>query len=244
MKIAVLISGLPRSFQRCHQFYKLAIGNPLGNPDIFISTTSWDITKQDRAVVVGDPNSLAWYPEDGKAEEMIDLYQPVSHEIEVHNDHTLEQKFKYSDFVERTTKFCVGSPYGWSISTSVLPMLYRFYRANQLRKEHERLNGFEYDIVIRTRSDLEYDGEFSSIDFDLLKKSRLILGKISETNHLADLCVAGSGKIMDIYCDLYWCLEKTMERSGVIVPEHNMMAHLRSRNITWDRFPFNLEMIR
>ena len=78
MKIALLLTGLPRSFKTCFKnFQKYVIqANPDHQFDIFIST--WEA---DRASLV-----KAQPENEGSTQELLDLYQPKAYSIEKYDE--------------------------------------------------------------------------------------------------------------------------------------------------------------
>lgn len=242
MKVAVLICGLPRSYKRNYQSYLNNVFEPLC-PDVFISTWDWKLTRQEKPVVVGEKNSLTWYPEDGEAFDFVDLYKPKLFQIEDYTDETLEQVFQFSEFKKRVLPYCVNSQYGTKISSSVLPMMYKWAKCFDLFRNFCLTTGTKYDIVLRTRSDLQYFGSFGGVNWNSLDANS-IFGKITETQHLSDFCVAGSYEAIEKYCDIFYHIEDLIKETKKIVPEHNIEHYLTKNKITWKPLPFNITTLR
>lgn len=145
MKIAICISGMPRTFKKSYISFKEKILNPIiengSTYDIYIST--WD-----KQSIKGTGRDCA-HQDDGSLKEFEKLYDPIIFEIERYTDNTIEdiiRKFNIPD----------------NIKVSVAMMLYKIYMCNKLLTETSH-----YDLVFRTRSDLEY----KNIIYDEMLKS-------------------------------------------------------------------------
>ena len=134
MRIAICISGLPRSFKRSYPLLEKVFLSKY-NCDIFISTWDWQVNqiqkKQETRDQFGRSIPIVgthWWPQDGNVTEFIELFKPKQLEIEIFNDDTLELKFNYSLYQK------------YGINNSFLPMFYKAWRANELRLEYEKEN--------------------------------------------------------------------------------------------------------
>ena len=83
----------------------------------------------------------------------------------------------------------------------VCSSLYSIYKCNQLKKEFEIENNFEYDWVIRTRSDF---GLSEPLNLDKLNKSVIYAPDDNSHNYgFNDQFAIGSSKNMDVYSDVF-----------------------------------------
>lgn len=150
MKIALCISGMPRSFKSTFASVKRCILEPY-QPDVFIST--WDSVRIDET-----------WPETDSVEEMLDLYQPVKFDVE-RFDERRKRSFETNRFHRRADQ-------AGRVVARTIPMYYKVYLANLHKHMHEQENSLKYDVVVRCRSDLLfsepvtfYDRESSRVYF-------------------------------------------------------------------------------
>lgn len=145
MKVAICIVGNPRSFKRTFESFKKNLLKQI-NADIFIHT--YNQIGQERSDVYVD----------GTAEEYIELYSPVSRQID-----ELNFNFQILQTMEPYFKSC--------------------YEVMQLVKDYENKYNFKYDIIIKTRADMEY---IKPINIDILN---LCLNNKNTifVNHVCDL---------------------------------------------------------
>jgi hypothetical protein len=144
MRSAICLSGLARTYKQTWATLMMNVVDPLrarGQVDIFISI--WD--SMDMAAL--SPGRLV-------REDMVDLtglaqaYQPTT--LEVERLASVMGAFQLARF---TDKPC---PVPEIVKGGVLlsvPAQYRVARCNDLKCIHERLHGFQYDLVVRTRLD-------------------------------------------------------------------------------------------
>lgn len=78
---------------------------------------------------------------------------------------------------------------------------YNIWKCNQLRQEFEKNNGIKYDLVIRTRFDVQYSGVFPEIDSELTYL--LNYAGYGEFIHVDDKFFACSPANADVICDFY-----------------------------------------
>ena len=93
-------------------------------------------------------------------------------------------------------------------------IFYSIYTANLLKKKHELLNGFKYDLVIRTRYDLVYDNRIDIAKYSRLAKTMIITSEkfqgirndpkyVHGGYTLTDIFAYSSSENMDVFCDTY-----------------------------------------
>jgi hypothetical protein len=88
------------------------------------------------------------------------------------------------------------------------PQAFKVYRANQLKKEYETINNFEYDIVIRLRLDIYVTEQvYEELNYIIqnFDKDLLYIGAIEKYNcyRIWDGFFFASSKIMNKICSLY-----------------------------------------
>lgn len=126
MRVAVLICG---KCPKDYKKYRDSIYNTLIKPyesDVFIST---------------------WTDNTYDPSELWSLYKPKRLLIGSMNS----IKDKIDKFNEFTKKNGISQVLG-----SMYPLFYKLYTANQLRIQYQEENNFKYDIIIRTRFDLNF----------------------------------------------------------------------------------------
>ena len=91
----------------------------------------------------------------------------------------------------------------------VCSSLYSIYKCNELRRQFEIENNFEYDWVIRTRSDFGLSEPLNINDFD-----KAFIYAPNDNSHaygFNDQFAIGSSKNMNIYSDAFLDMEKIIE---------------------------------
>ncbi len=157
LKTALCISGQMRTYKRCYGNLKKYMLQPL-QPDIFIHT--WERTGQ-RVQNKQKKKKSAYKVTDAL---LNDLYSPVAVVIEPFK----KEYFNELKGIRRPEILRKKSPLH---SKSNLPLFYKMYACNQLKKNYEAENNFVYDMVIRIRPDLMLMEEIPNIvknNFDIL----------------------------------------------------------------------------
>ena len=146
MKIALCISGQPRHYEIGYFSFTKAILNKY-NPDVFIHTW-YDKDKVGQVYDRSDPAERREETQnliyDDIPEGINNLYRP---KVFIHEPQV--------QFNLRDTGFTLAEH---SITPFRLySQKYSIEKANDLKSEYEKENGFKYDWVIRARFDLDYD---------------------------------------------------------------------------------------
>lgn len=132
MRVALCLSGMPRSFKKCSDaLFRNFID--IYRPDIFIST--W------QAEIVDDA-----FPETDSPHELIELYKPMKFDIEVFNE---KRRATFE-----TNPFKNFSDRGGRSVARMIPMFYKIHLADMHRFMYEQENKLTYDIVVRCRMDV------------------------------------------------------------------------------------------
>jgi hypothetical protein len=144
LRIAVMFGGQLRTGVETSKSILNFLGDLLPQCDFFVHT--WDITTYKRGDYHGSHNpDFDWDAIKLKMEyfdEFISIYKPKKYTLEPF----LEFRKNYEDKKDYT-----GGTH-W---------MYSFYRVNELKKQYEIENNFEYDIVIKIRGDLMFTPEVS-----------------------------------------------------------------------------------
>ena len=109
-------------------------------------------------------------------------------------------------------------------------MWYKVWRANLLTKEL----GINYDIVIRTRTDIMFDDKMIITDNNMLNvpAGRVKTQNFPNSDGIADLFAYGKPKIMDYYSTCLFFMMEHINNGHYMVPhEHFLHTHLNKVSI-------------
>jgi hypothetical protein len=246
MKIAICISGLPRSFKRSYPLLDRVFLSKY-DCDIFISTWDWQVNqiqkKQETQDQFGKPIPIVgthWWPQDGNADEFIKLFRPKKSEVETFNDDTLETKFNYSLYKN------------YGINNSFLPMFYKVWRANELRLQYEKENNIQYDLVLRTRGDIYYDGILSEAE---IKNALLGHGfcrtsyqnpntPLGEPEHISDIYFLSNPEKSTLYANFWLYHQQVLEHTKSFIAEVNLETYLHHVGVQWSATSLHIDSLR
>jgi hypothetical protein len=157
MKVALCISGQPRFYESGYAYIKQYLLDTL-NPDVFLHMW-FDIKK------VGQPYSCASWNNGcsdivkaNTVERMVEIYNP--------KDYIFEPEKFYDDNLIRN----YDSHKGVQSAFITFSQFYSIMMCNELRKQYEFINKFEYDWVIKIRPDWAIESylQLSSINSDVI----------------------------------------------------------------------------
>jgi hypothetical protein len=184
-----------------------------------------------------------------------ELYKPLIFESEIYNEETFNRFVNFESYVNKFGFF----------PKNLLPMYYKIYKANLLKTSHENFTKEKYDLVIRTRSDLLYSNDITSIEIEecLANKSLVFCRKDTEhdsTYNEIDWCwdqfAFGSSFAMDIYSNtinnidncLYTVLEKfhkkMLRHHSPLTPEFMFRENLYNNGVQIKHSGVKYEFIR
>lgn len=150
MKIALCLSGQPRGLRTNIPRLLNGLLHPTNITDIFIHT--WFSES-----VIGTPFQTAQPNQLGQLgvwdEETIALLEQLQPKSLV-----AEEPNSFSEY-----EHLIGLPS--AVQPQLASNVYSVYMANKLKTEYERLNGFEYDLVVRARVDCEYDKPYNLLEY-------------------------------------------------------------------------------
>jgi hypothetical protein len=190
MKIAVCLSGQPRFAKEGVQNITKNLLEPNGISDIFIH--AW---KAERFASAQPHYENRWGWQPGTEEILLSL-KPK--QLLIQEDYDFKQ---FADLANLPT----------AIQTKLASMFYSSFRANQLKQEHEELCGKKYDLIIKTRLDINYHKPvvLSELDLDLsgLNVSQMHqqiriddsypISNGGNYSSMSDTWIAGSSKSLD-----------------------------------------------
>lgn len=125
-------------------------------------------------------------------------------------------------------------------------MFYSIQKANDVRKEWERIMGIQYDVVMRYRTDCIFQQSVFDLIQEFLKEKKPFLcipkakniqnydGPVESDNQgLCDWFAIGTPELMDVYCRTY---ETFYEEGLPIVPETMLAFQLQIYGIPQQGF--------
>jgi hypothetical protein len=107
--------------------------------------------------------------------------------------------------------------------SSVFNMWWGIYQANQLKSNYEEENGFKYDVVIRTRFDIEI---LEEVELRNWNNSLFIPMGSDHRDGFNDLLAYGKSHTMDYYCSNFHHLVDYIKEGELIHPERLLRKHL------------------
>jgi hypothetical protein len=195
MKVAVCISGHIRTWYKTYKSFIQYI-MPM-KPDIFIQTYNqieWqefvDAFNNGKKIL-GMTNKFT----NKEIDMLFSMIKPIKIAVEDYDEVLSTFKIEHEGII-------LNGPAGQSRTR---------YLCNEMRKEHEKIMGFKYDIVIRTRPDLSYCSPMEEfIKNEFYKDGKFIDNKLAIGPNLPpwyrslnDQCAMGSGPMMNIYSDIF-----------------------------------------
>lgn len=196
MRVALLLSGKFRdSYIAFNSLEKNLISKY--NPDIFISY-NYD-----------SENDL-----DCSEDELKSLYNPKL--INYHNTPSL-----VGEYIESVKDYPVASE---SNTLRIFNMWYGISEANKLKSKYEEENQFKYDIVIRTRFDIEL---LTEVELRFWNDSLFIPIGSDHRDGFNDFMAYGSSHCMDYYCSTFKHLVDYIKEGELIHPERLLRRHLK-----------------
>jgi len=226
MKISLLLSGqINNRFKECFDSVKQYLLD-VYDVDVFIST--WESEHLD---------------------DILRLYNPKYCRVENYNSNGF--KIRYNNFF-----YYLNSNNPPKIERPLIssyPMWYKIYDVNNLRKDYEIIKKFKYDVVIRSRFDVDFNARQVNIDKSLLSCEGLDLNEIEDVMNndvvylrkdeykpegrpyrfeewIWDTFAFGNSKVMDIYCGTFLNLEELVLMDPN-VNEIMLLNQLKNHNI-------------
>jgi hypothetical protein len=178
MRAAILLSGHLRTHQKLYANFRKTLLDVL-QADIFIHT--WSTI---------DSTTPTWWREEPPAATLTDpellrrMYCPKLLEIEEPRDF---YKITYESVNQHSTlkyQFVVSMWYSW-------------WKAMQLCRQYEFRQGFKYDLVFRTRGDVEILGDIR------MHTDTVVTGWHGDPQSLCDVCAYGPSRAIAQLVDIY-----------------------------------------
>ena len=201
MRVAVCISGQPRSYKIGYQFIKRNIIDT-ANVDVFCHTT-WNSDKDA-------------FPD-------LSIYKPKAMMIE---EPLTPDLSKYTRVPPPSPNWKVKNP-----ALSVYSLLYSVYKSNQMKKQYEERNGFTYDWVIRIRYDFALNARIPFKDLDNSKLYIPNCRMTPARDFGNDQFAFSSSSNMDKYADAFNHIDEYYDAGAMMVGEEIMSANWKKNNL-------------
>ncbi len=200
MRIAICFSGQIRTGIQASPNIKRFLGEHLGSCDFFVHT--WNFNKQ--------KDAKTHWPLEFLDHDTIQRFK------EIWNPKTMVVE-DYAETVNRMKRergistFSENQPVWYSngVSLAWTPMYYSWYMSVLYKRDHEIINGFKYDLVLKMRPDIIYPRQRSlSREIDAWSKDKSLFYTDTMTlgNRIDDVFWYSSSEIMD-RASCFW-LEK------------------------------------
>ena len=157
MRIAICISGQIRTGCYAAPNIKRYLGEHLSNCDVFVHAWDFNMQKSNLRFAMQIPN-VAVTPEifchlGDDADRFRDIWNPISMVVESYD--TAVKRMEQ----ERNVPACSTDSMVYRTngnSDRWIPLYYSWYQSVLLKRDHELLNGFKYDLVVKLRADVVY----------------------------------------------------------------------------------------
>lgn len=230
MRTAILFCGHLRSFRNTYSTFQQLKETlqHFGEVDVFCHT--WDIEESVTASWWKEHENSGPPPNNVNTQEVIDLYQPKAYRI----DASIQ-------FEEIPVNIKTSIPV-----SGILSMLYSQYEAFRLMETYRNEQGLQYDLVVKTRYDLEYEISqpfWPAVQRALVESVLLVpnTNPYELTGACADVFAIGPQQLMEEYCRFYERFSEILplyEAKGYreLVPELCLRTYL-------DHFPLPFRLL-
>jgi hypothetical protein len=232
VKVAICFSGHLRNFSNLLENFKEKILSLRKDHQVDVFFSIWDIYEP----------QYSWTNENETISNLIDtedLSELYSIKIEVENFNEIKEQFLLKNF----TTEGLNEGHNRLIKDGILhstPMFYKIYKANELKKDYEKINNFKYDIAIRYRSNLLING---NIDLNINKN--ILYNKRENNSNLDDIFAYSDSETMDKYSDLYLNLSLILNKYRRFGPEEILYDWIINENkIPRKDTSFSIDIIR
>lgn len=238
-KVALCISGQMRTFEACFPNLTKYIIDPL-KTDIFIHT--W--ANNGISTKAKDEEKANFSDEKVTQTVLKKLYHPKIAVIEEYKDSYSEELngVKVPDILKKEEN---------QHYKGAIPMFYKMYKCNELKRQYEIKNDRRYDLVIRLRPDLMINEEIPSPvlqQWDILWFSDC---KVNIAFQVSDKFAISSSTNMDYYCSVWTLLPQYWENplgdgewKNYRVGERLMKTHMEQSGIEFKPFSMSCDICR
>lgn len=210
MRVAIIIPGMLRNFETTYARFKRFVMDEL-NPDIFFS---------------GYPNKMGL---EHCEEKLVELYKPKKYVLREYTNE-LRKEICPNEGLYDSFKRSESTPHTWMSGVWNVKM------ANLLRKEYEKDNGIQYDLVIKCRIDTFFYAKISEKDIHLALDGNILIPNawdFKSVNPIAvsDVFAMSTPDIIDIYCNLYDHVDDYVRSGDIFHPESLCGRHIANNNL-------------
>ena len=235
IRTAVLISGYLRTFEKTYGSFLANILNPL-QADVFVHT--WETlgspaSKQNSDAGMDQVATMT------KIDAITKIINPVAMNIETHQMYNIKSQIieKIAILNEQDRG---GLPHRNLVSYG--SMLYSWNQVRRMVEKYERNNGFEYDMMIRLRTDCNFTKKINILNYN---KDNLYVPQIGKyfDDGMNDQFAVGNGKNIKTYMNMYeHLLFYVNNRVCVLRPESLLRYHMKANGIQLieDAIEFNI----
>ena len=192
MRVAVCISGQPRSVKQGFEFINKYVIEP-NQADVFIHT--WQPSANEAFINPINGSEVGDAVDEGITDVIRDLYNPTRFIFDK------QFQFDEKDYNDRAFP---GMKASWMLS-----MWYSVQAANWLKSEKEDDTGVIYDAVFRMRFDWALTEDLIANDIDPYAKGPVVVpSDCAHPTGFNDQFAGGSSRNMDIYSSVYDHIEE------------------------------------
>jgi len=242
MKIAICISGLVRTYRDTFPSYQqnLLQTNADHHIDVFLST--WD---EEDSMVALHTDRLAQRRRRRK---------PICRGLDINN---LWNAYRPKHMlVEKQQIFPESEQFKSNIQPFQNPaafysMWYKIRNCDRLREDQELLDGKMYDIVVRTRFDINYP---EPIDFSVVKNDVIAVPLMPTPNYegyvdlgvglINDKFAYGPPNLMSIYTKVTDTAPDHFANGVKFMVEAYLALHLKQQGVPTETLPYDMPIIR
>jgi len=191
MRVALCLSGMPRSFKKCaDSMFRNFID--IYRPDVFIST--W------KSEIVDDA-----FPETDSADELIETHKPIKFDIEIFNE---KRRASFE-----TNPFKNFSDRGGRSVARMIPMFYKIHLADMHRFVYEQENKLTYDVVVRCRTDMLFH---QPVKLEAVQKNVVCFPVKNSTSHVNDQFWYSDAATASQLCGIYYAIPE-LWYAGILI---------------------------
>lgn len=222
MRVAVCISGELRTFNPDH--YR----EVFGDVDFFLHTNEYD-----ERIKKLNPVIYSYENIDFRRHPYFKINQDINPYDFLHSPQRVHPIF-YEEDLNQLVDLEVERPGKWSSKPKhVLSMFYSIMQSNFLKKTYERDKKFEYDLVVRTRPDIDFIDEIKYSNYDdqsvWTPQTPNNLNGLYVNDHFA----VSDSKNMDLYSEVFLNIPRLFYINKVdLIPEILLKRYLDEVGLT------------
>lgn len=115
------------------------------------------------------------------------------------------------------------------VAQAHLRRLWGLYQVSQQRRMIEQLQGWQYDLCVRTRYDLYFTSDLEP--FEEFDPAAIAIPKHDNWEGYNDRFAVGGPEVIDAYCRNFFTVDACIEANGKLHSEPNLKHHLDSLGI-------------